>query len=90
MSSQQSTLKEEDNLIFVLSALLLVTGVFFSITLWRLENARKTYRTPEAFEDSCHISTTYIRTAEIIAFVLIIVAIIFMYISASDRYRRNT
>lgn len=61
-------------LVLFLSILLTITASLALNTYIRLNKAYKTYSTSDAFENSCHLSKTYVKGGEILMILVVILS----------------
>jgi uncharacterized membrane protein len=68
-------------LFLILSILLIITSSLALNTYVRLHNASKTYPSPDAFEDACNMSKTYVIGSEILMILVLVFAVGLMLLS---------
>lgn len=74
-------------LLLILSILLVITSSLALNTYIRLNNASNTYSTDDAFENSCHVSTTYVKDGKILMISVLVLSAGLMLIAAWNNFR---
>lgn len=71
-------------LVLILSILLIITTSLALNTYIRLNNASKTYPTPDAFENSSHISTAYVKGGETLMILVLVLGVGILFLAGSS------
>lgn len=65
-------------MILILSLILVIMSAWSLNTFRRLSKANDSYDSSRVFEDSCHVSSTYVKGGNIIAYTLLACSIILL------------
>jgi UDP-N-acetylmuramyl pentapeptide phosphotransferase/UDP-N-acetylglucosamine-1-phosphate transferase len=66
--------------VLILSLILLITAILALTTYIRLYQASKKFKNPEAFENDCHVSVTYVQSGILFMSAVIFVSLLYMYL----------